>query len=203
MDERDRRGAQLLADIMARAGMSDVEIVTAVRFAYAYGVLGCMLDDEPRPRGLPVPRPREPARLRTAKQSAVLLSAQEALRTKREKVNAERFEMLSTVLDARTTGAAAKRLGLGRNAVVSVLLSAGYRNWADYQARYPLVHKPAVIPAGVFESGDKIQVHHGNGATTVQVVKPELPEEQAIAPERCEGCGYFTGSVGHKVECCG
>lgn len=50
-------------------------------------------------------------------------------------LHAERIELLRSAVDARSVGAAARRVGLSRNSAIAVLRSYGFGTWQDFQDR--------------------------------------------------------------------
>jgi len=121
MDVKEREGALLLAEIMRRAGKQEREIAWAISEACSYGVLGCMTDDiEEEPGTVKVP-----ARGKRGPE----------VRERRRACDAERVEVLRSVVGVQTVGEAARRVGLRRNAAVIALVRSGFRDWADFQAR--------------------------------------------------------------------
>jgi hypothetical protein len=62
----------------------------------------------------------------------------DAVRGRQRKVrllHAERLELLRSARDAKSVGAAARRVGLARNSAIAVLKSHGFENWSDFRAR--------------------------------------------------------------------
>ena len=68
-------------------------------------------------------------------------SAYRAREAKFRLLHADRLDMLRTVRDAASVGAAARRVGLHRNSALSVLRAAGYASWADFRERDSQNHR--------------------------------------------------------------
>jgi hypothetical protein len=122
------------------------------------------------------------------RQRAVLQrgDAWDAASRKWAEIHQQRVEMLRQVRDAKSVGAAAKRVGLARNSAVGALKGCGFADWADFLARDGENHRIRFTelveleePAWVYDL--EVDTHHNFALTAGVFVHNSKDMADALA----------------------
>jgi hypothetical protein len=124
-------------------------------------------------------------------------AAYRAREAKFRQLHADRLDLLRTVRDAASVGAAARRVGLHRNSAVAVLKAAGYESWGDFRERDGQNHRVRLVelveldePVWVYDL--EVDAHH-NFALTAGVFVHNSKDIADSLAGACGGAIYLGG----------